>query len=503
MPSNCRWGFLLVVLGALSTTVFAEPTEGLVGYWKLRGDCQDASGLAGHGQNHGANLSDPEGAAFDGIDDYIEVPATDALSLGKSDFSIAVDVYTAAELNDVLGDILSKYDPASRTGVNLCLQNYAGVTSGQPNWRNLLFGIDAGRQEAAWTDCGQPDACNSVTTLAVHDGQLYAGVARYNARGSALDASPNENPGGKVYRYDGEKRWVDCGQLGDADTVFALAVFQGKLYASTLYAAGKGLYRYEGGTTWVSCGNPGRRVETMAPFNGSLWTTSYDAGNNARYEPQSGWTQLGTPPDTTQTYSFMVHQGQMYAGTWPSGSVFLYGSDGSWLHRGRLGSEKEVMPMVVYNGKLYAGTLPLAEVYRYDGGSQWTSTGRLDLTPDVTYRRVWSMAIFGGRLYCGTLPSGHVYSFEAGKAASDDRALAPGWRHVAAIRAGDRLKLYVDGQCVATSTPLNPDDYDLSNQEPLKIGFGQHDYFNGKLRDLRIYRRALTDGEIQELSRLR
>ena len=60
-------------------------------------------------------------------------------------------------------------------------------------------------------------------------------------------------------------------------------------------------------------------------------------------------------------------------------------------------------------------------------------------------------------------------------------------------------KLYVDGKCVARSSEFRPEDYNLTNRAPLRIGFGQHDYFHGILRDLRIYRRALSDGEIAGL----
>ena len=159
------------------------------------------------------------------------------------------------------------------------------------------------------------------------------------------------------------------------------------------------------------------------------------------------------------------------------------------------------MGVAVYNGKMYAGTLPLGAVFRYDGGKQWTLTGRLDTTPDVVYRRVWSMAIFQGRLFAGTLPSGHVFSFQAGQCVTHDRELAPGWRHVAAVKAGGSLKLYVDAKCVAASAPFSAAEYDLSNPTPLRIGFGQHDYFNGKMRDVRLYDRALPEEDIRALAK--
>src|SRR5262249_49080540 len=138
--------------------------------------------------------------------------------------------------------------------------------------------------------------------------------------------------------------------------------------------------------------------------------------------------------------------------------------------------------------------------------TKWTSTGRLDRTPDVRYRRAWSMAIFQGRLFCGTLPSGHVHALDVGSAVSDDHELKPGWRHLAAVRQGLRLKLFVDGKLVAASPESDAGKgpaFDLSNDRPLTIGFGTHDYFRGSLSDLRLYDRALTADEIAALARLR
>jgi len=47
----------------------SEP--GLVGYWKLQGDCKDYSGHGHHGKNHHVNLETSE---FNGRESYIEVP---------------------------------------------------------------------------------------------------------------------------------------------------------------------------------------------------------------------------------------------------------------------------------------------------------------------------------------------------------------------------------------------------------------------------------------------
>ena len=66
---------------------------------------------------------------------------------------------------------------------------------------------------------------------------------------------------------------------------------------------------------------------------------------------------------------------------------------------------------------------------------------------------------------------------------SHDHELAPGWRHLAAVRRNNRLRLYVDGKQVSESTTFNPSEFDLTNDKPLKIGAGGVDTFNGRLRD--------------------
>ncbi|HWQ53017.1 MAG TPA: LamG-like jellyroll fold domain-containing protein [Bryobacteraceae bacterium] len=479
------------------------------------------------------------GGEFNGSEAAITAPDEPKLRFGTGDFSIAVRVNARGG-----GDIVSKYDAAARRGFTLGIKtNY--VTTSAANYRNLHFGIDAGvtgewtsrgrpgnaihvfaltvfdgRLYAgtcepgegqaghvfryaggeSWEDCGSPESCNAISALTAYEGKLYAGSARYNLAGSSLPVSPNRAPGGKVYRYDADGRWTDCGKFGEADAVFALTVYRGRLYGSTRYPPA-GVYRYEGGRRWEFCGAPaGKRIEPMAVYQGALYGGSFDGGEIYRYEGKTEWANVGTLPDTTQTYSFAIHGGKLYASTWPNATVFRYDGDGSWMNCGRLGGEKEVMGMAVYNGRLYAGTLPSAEVYRYDGGRAWVRTGQLDRTPEVRYRRAWSMAVYDGKLFCGTLPSGRVYSLEAGRSATHDREFGKGWVHVTALRAGGRLRLYVDGRRVAESTEFDGSAYDVSNGEPLRIGLGDHDCFDGRMQDLRLYGRALGEREIAGLA---
>ena len=535
--------------------------EGPAAHWKLAADGRDSSGNGHHAVNHGVRFEGDRAARFNGIDAWLEIPAARSLRLGTGDFSVAAWIHTAETLDDVLGDVMTCYDPATRTGFTISLMNYSGVTSAQSNWRNILFGIDAGHVDPAWTDrgrpgnnqyvkslvvfdghlyaatwepakgaaghiyrydggtrwvdCGRPDAANAITGMAVYNGRLYVGSETYSGGGSSLPLSLNQAHGGRVFRYEGGKRWANCGRIADVRSVSGLAVYKGKLYAGTGTVSAwrnkanggsyeekprtRGMYRYDGDGRWTSCGCPGLRVVHLCVHNGNLYGLSYDDGGFFRYEGGTKWTRLGPVTDTTQVYGTAIYEGGLYAGTWPTGSVFRYAGPQRWVHAGRLGMEKEVMGMAVYNGKLYAGTLPFADVYRYDGGSKWTTTGRLDNTPDVRYRRAWSMAVFDGKLFCGVLPSGHVLSLEAGKSVTHDRALPAGWRHLAAIKKDARLQLYVDDKRVAQSGRFDPAAFNLSTKGPLKIGLGQHDFFNGRMKDVRIYRRALSRAEINEV----
>jgi len=550
---SLRWFAVCLVLVAVVADVPARGDEPkLLAHWPLVGDARDISGNELHLKSQGVDfaLAGPKGAAataagFDGRDDFLELSGAPALALGSRDFSLSLWVHTDAELDDVLGDLVSQYDPAARRGFQLSIQNLAGVTTSQANHRHLHFGIDQGRLEESWTDhgrvgsavfvfaltvhegslyaatcesgrdqrggvyrwdgkqewtlVGKPDACNAVSSLASLGDSLYCGTSKYRLGGSSLPESENPNLGGKVFRLAPDGSWQFVGELPGVEAIGSLAVYRGKLFASSLYKPA-GLFRYDGGTTWTSCGTPdGKRVESLAVYNGSLWATGYDEAGIYRYDGNR-WEHTGKAGAGTQTYGLAVHRGELYVSQWPEARVFRFAGVAGWRDVGRLGNELESMPLVTYNGKLYGGTLPLAEVYRFDGDGQWANIGRLDLTPEVKYRRAWSMAVFQGRLFCGTLPSGRVHSIEAGKNATVDRELKPGWRHVAAIRRGTRLELYVDGELAGRSAEFQPADYELTTQVPLRIGLGAHDYYCGRMADVRLYRGALTPETIQQVA---
>lgn len=483
---------------------------------------------------------DPAGRQ--GRDGWLELSADHAPVWGTSDFTLSLRIRPQLNTNTPL-DLISQYDPATHQGIQLGLQTRA-VTTSVANVGQLHFGIDrdlapewfdcgrpghallafamaehantlyvgtcepaagqSGRvyrwaEESGWIDCGSPDRSNTVTCLAPFDGSLYAATGHYRVAGSALPESPNTERGGRVFRWSGGTRWDPCGELPDTEAVGGLVDYRGQLYASSLYKPA-GFFRHDGDSKWTALPVPdGQRVEAMAVYDDYLWACSYDRGHVYRYDGRS-WTDCGALGDNTQTYSFAVYESRLHVGTWPSGRVYRFDDLDRWTDIGRLGEELEVMGMLVHNGRLLAGTLPSAEVYSYEGHQQWKRWRQLDTTPDVRYRRAWTMAEHQGRVYCSTLPSGHVHAFEFGHNVTWPGVKPSAWQHLAAVRRGDRLELYADGQRVATSPRALAAAIDLDRPWPMRIGAGMNHGFRGELADMRLYGRSLSPEEIALLA---
>ncbi|MEX2307273.1 MAG: LamG-like jellyroll fold domain-containing protein [Pirellulales bacterium] len=571
---------LVLAIVAVAETRADKPvsTSGLIAYWPLAENALDVVGEL-HGEPTNVRFAS-NAAFFNGRDSVIQVRDAEALRLGKRDFSVGLWIKCETPMRSTMGDLINKFDPVTRRGLNLHLAGSSPGYSAMSDTRHVHFGIDDGHFDK-WKDCGKPCASNTlITCLIAFNGELYCGIA---------DADHSDDKA-HVFRYAGGREWVDCGRLGsnpDHYSVQSMIVHRGKLYAGTGMwdweqasgglpgkpaAAPTHVFGYEGGMTWrdlgqvgdgtrvlslcsfngelfagldsaptgrgggrvyrydghkwIDCGAPdGRNLECFLPLRDKLYAATHR--NVFQYDGDGKWTSIGngSPFGITQIHSMEAVQGKIVIGTWPQGYVLRYDGDGHWSKIGQLGLPNgqppinEINDLTVYNGKLYAGAIPKAEVYRYDGDDNWTRVGNLAHRSDWdaekldTWLRVTCMASFRGKLFAGTgscqgradvgedSSLGCVYATQAGQVVSYERDIGGEWTHLSAIRCGPVLSLYVNGELAQTSR--SPDDakFDITNQMPLWMGFGQQSHFHGWIREVRIYNRAIDGEEIARLFR--
>ena len=441
----------------------------LLAHWPLRGDAQDCLGRH-HGTaqqvTFGAGPSGSVGGAavFNGRDSQIVVADAPELRLSNPDFSIALWVRCHKPMRGVFGDLLSKFDPTVRSGLNLSIAGSSPGYCAMSDTRHVHFGIDDG-YFSGWVDCGKPwpsnslinnlvafngalyagiaDAANpedaahvfrwaggtdwvdcgrlgsdpnhlAVMSLLVHDGKLYAGTGIWDwIRAQVGEAGQPRAAATRVFVYEGGTTWRDLGQVGDGSRLLTLASFQGELYAG-VDRIGQGRCFKLAGSQWIDCGAPDAdNLECLQPMGGALYAATHK--RFFRYEGGQQWSQIGDQPHgVTQIHSLQVFGGQLYAGTWTQGYVLRYEGNGNWANTGRLGIPEglaeinEVMDLVVHNGKLYAGLIPKAQVYRYEADGQWTLLGSLASRPDysdavvASWNRITCFATHQGRLFAGT-----------------------------------------------------------------------------------------------------
>jgi hypothetical protein len=494
-------------------------------------------------------------------------------------FSLSLWVNVPTDRAGKAGSLVSKFDSATRTGFNLNAISSSGGYNGPGDELRLSFGIDAGTAPT-WVDCGRPSATsNHVTALTVFEGQLYTGnndarsetdyahvfrhlggtvwedlgqVAKDGSRGigplvvhrGALYAAAWNHDWTRVgyldlkpchvYRFEGPGRWADCGQPGNSKRIFAMASFQGDLYA---VGDDFTVQVYRGDNTWELVEQLPTFAHPLTVHHGRLVVGTWEHPPTVLAYDGKTWSDLGNPMSdpvrASQIHSLVPFGNAIHVGSWPRGVVGRWDeANGRWQELGRLGDSTEINALTAYNGKLYAGALPRAEVFRYDGASSWRSLRRfhqppgwepvstedMEKPPDGDLRmrewaRVTSLTEHAGMLFA-TVTSctgsvidapadirGTVHAMQAGLVATTSVALEPGWHHVVASRTGSRLSVHVDGDetAVAEGRVSGP----IAANVPLVVGKDLVDSFAGEIKAFAIFDHAIDVDEIGRLTEQR
>jgi len=462
---------------------------------------------------------------FDGVDDYVDCGNNTTLNPGNGSFTMEAWINTDEILTDTIGDIVSKFDPKNKTGFTFNIKNNVGSYGSQSNYRQVNFGMDNNKPSSSWGEkAPNYGGENYIHSLVVYDGKLYGG----------------SDPNGRLYQWNGVDSWVlKAPKFGGETHIFALAVYNGRLYGST-HPNGK-LLEWNGVDSWIErAGKLGDEIDihSLAVYNGRLYGGTYTNGKLYEWNGVNSWVErAGQLNSETGIGCLAVYNGKLYGGTGPNGKLYEWNGDNTWIEKaGQSGSESSILSLAVYNGKLYGSTTPNAKLLEWNGVDAWIGrapglgveshvyslavyNGKLYGTTYPNGKliewnnigtwiqrsnqveseyKIRALTIFDGKLYGGTAPNAKLYEWNTGRVVTYDHELPSGWHHLTAVKdnTDKNLKLYVDGELVATTDTFNISNYTLNNSENLLIGFGAHDYFNGIIDEVRISNIARTQEEV-------
>jgi hypothetical protein len=345
-----------------------------------------------------------------------------------------------------------------------------GATRG--DWAHVYRLVGA----SEWEDLGQVGggAAHGVGPLVVHRGSLFAATWNHDyTRVHQEGLAPC-----RVYRLLAPGQWEDCGQPGDSRRLFSMASYHGDLY---VVGDDFTVHVYRGGRTWELVQRLSTFVHPMSVFDGRLVLATWENPPTVLAFDGVAWEDfgnpLGDPLRCSQIHALTLYRGALHAGHWPLGRVSRWNAvTARWEQCGRLGDSTEINAMAAFNGKLYAGALPRAEVFRYERDGKWTSLrrfreergwrpilpGSMTRLPDVgarirTMGRVTSLTEHEGLLFASVTSCtgsaqdapmderGSIYALKAGVVATSSQSLGPGWHHIAGVRQGREIRLFIDG----------------------------------------------------------
>ena len=255
--------------------------------------------------------------------------------------------------------------------------------------------------------------------------------------------------------------------------VYALSVFNGKLYAGT----GKG---------------PANQDARLFEFDGNSWTQKLSPSD------------FSGPPYKDAAYSLEVYDRELFIGLGGSGAAS--GEVRKWTGIGpptQVGTinEQMVLSLGVMNGMLMAGTGGAAgdgDIYSWSGAA-WNSV--LDNASAAEIRALHS---YGGKSYAGgrganSAQSG-IWAYGNNDFIESRRSTwYPNvWYHIAGVYDGtnSQMKILINGAVDATQTSGAPGIV-AANTQPLYLGVSYgSDAFSGVIDDFAVHHSVLSDTDI-------
>jgi hypothetical protein len=386
------------------------------------------------------------------------------------------------------------------------------------------------------TSGGTPQI-GTTSAMAVFNGSLYAGTSKpggaeiYRYDGSTWTKVSSTTAGA-----------IGLGTTTGIDSISSMAVWNGQLYVGTAEAGLAEVYRYNGNSTWtrISSSTVGAvggnatttaidSISSMTVHGGNLYvgTTKANAAEVYRYNgpglsPVQSWTKvshlrsnagtIGVTANVDSITTLFSFQGFLYAGTSENNaSAAIYRYDGQnisgsgFILMGAVGqfsgtdangsataitSVGSIRTAAVYNGRVYLGIddgANTARVVKWDGHPALSATSSYvhissttpgiiseDVSPQTGIDRIGAMSIYNDDLFVGTVDStgiAEVYKLDDGLSWSKVSSTTAGTIHTGgatptpAITGIFSMAVYNDDLWVGTEKALASEVYSYNMAE--------------------------------------
>ena len=465
MKSTIKFLLFTVIVLVFTSYAFSQvpnyvPTNGLVGYWPFNGNANDESGNGNNGTVNGATLtSDRFGNVnsaydFNGTSDFIDVADNTALRLNSTDFTISVWINETSRAS-TQESIISKRTAANGNGYIL---NIEGSVQPIPGLTN--FHVSGGGDPRAYSNTIVPLNVWKNITLTY---QLSSQTLKTYIDGvlnSTTTSIPTPNAANSVAMKIGTDAagnpYFFHGKIDDI-SIYNRALTQQEitnLYTSTIpvsclpaYVPTSGLVGY-----WPFCGNANDESGNgnNGTVNGATLTSDRFGNVNSAYD-FNGTSDFIDVADNT--------------------ALRLNSTDFTisvWINETSRASTQEsiISKRTAANGNGYILNIE----------------GSVQPIPGLT-----NFHVSGGgdpRAYSNTIVPLNV------------------WKNITLTYqlSSQTLKTYIDGVLNSTTTSIPTPN--AANSVAMKIGTdaaGNPYFFHGKIDDISIYNRALTQQEITNL----
>lgn len=250
-----------------------------------------------------------------------------------------------------------------------------------------------------WTQMApQLESQTSIFALAVFNGKLYGSTGA----------------NGRLFEWNGIDSWVQVApELNGQLYIRSLVVYNNKLYGGT--ANGGRLFEWNGVDAWVQVAlqlSTETKINSLAVFNNKLYGGGGAKGKLFEWNGVDAWTQVAPEaPGSLYIIHLAVFNNKLYGsggGYADGGKLFEWNGVDAWVQVApQLGELPDyTMCLAVFNNKLYGGTNNFGKLLEWNGVNAW-----IEVAPQLDGQAIKFLAVYNNKLYGGTADEGRLFEW--------------------------------------------------------------------------------------------